>query len=296
MEHGSETIGQKFISDHLQNFNSSVKDLRYWGKYHSRASIRENIIDSSKAIDTLMVGDSNLRHYLDFFVKKLNFKYIDLDGSLNYGPNVLAAYKISYNKEYSCLYSNFIKAMDSLKSTNSAKVIIANRWQLYDYDGYNQFSDSKLIVSPKHQNDVIGGILSDFELILTKFPKYKYYIISAGFDPSVSDLSPIVDSYYLGYIYTYIKKIREILGLKVKETFKPTNQAVVDIINARLIHFADIHENVYYIDRNIPICDNKDLCSLVIHGKPLFTDPHHLSIYGGELVGKYIIEKLNGDG
>ena len=90
----------------------------------------------------------------------------------------------------------------------------------------------------------------------------------------------------------YLKKGRELLGFSVNEDFKPENQYWVDKINARLKTLADKRDNVYFIDRNIPVCKTKEDCYIAIDGKPLYSDIDHLSIYGGETVGKYILKQI----
>lgn len=273
----------------FDRYNSSVKDLRYWDKYHSLASIRENIIDSSKAIDTLMVGDSNLRHYLDFFSKKLNFKYIDLGGSLNYGPNVGAT--VQYYKSYfDNLHTNVMKAVSQMP--DGSRVILANRWQMYEEE-FKTREDAIVNVVPQYKDDVIGGIIADIEKLSSEYPNLKFYVISQPVRPTKVELQPFVNMYYLGTNYKYLKKGRELLGFSVNEDFKPENQYWVDKINARLKTLADKRDNVYFIDRNIPVCKTKEDCYIAIDGKPLYSDIDHLSIYGGEIVGKYILKKVD---
>lgn len=50
-------------------------------------------------------------------------------------------------------------------------------------------------------------------------------------------------------------------------------------------------KNVRFIDPNDALCD-KSQCKIIYKREPIYTDGGHLSIYGAEIVTKYIIEHL----
>ena len=175
-----------------------------------------------------------------------------------------------------------------------SSVIIANRWQMYSED-YKSREDLILNVLPQFKENVIGGLISDLEKIVSDNPKLNFYIISQPVRPSFKDVTPLIDMYYLGTSYKFINKIRKNIGLETRDFFKPTNLESVENINTKLLKFADEHFNVYFIDRNTPICKSKNDCSLIINGTPLYCDVDHLSFYGGEIVGKFILDQINKD-
>ena len=292
---GATTLGllalNKMGAIDLQYKNAkTVKDLEEHFKiFPGFAEIHENIKDKTKPINTLIIGDSNACHYLEYFTKELNLKYVELNASIKYGKNVSGS--LTSNEQYLDLfYKNVIQALSQMP--NGSRVIIANRWQFY-VEEFQSRNDSILKVSQKYQDDVLGGIIADLGQLTDNFHYLKFYIISQPVRPSVPELVPIISKYYLGAKYSYSKKIREFLGFSLNESFHPSNIICAQKINSILKSFSDKHENVYFIDRNIPVCKNKHDCLLVIDDKPLYSDIDHLSFYGGTFVGKYILKKIN---
>ena len=269
---------------------SQVKDLQSaWLQRAGDAKIIDNIIDKTKTTNTLLVGDSNALHYLDFLCRNINLKYVELRASVHYGDNVGLTIQY-FKKDFDKLYPNIIKALSQVPA--GSRVIIANRWQMYEDLVNNKRSDVIYELSPKYKKDVIGGIIKDLESLAVHYPSLKFYIVSQPVRPSEMELSSIIDIYKLGDKANLIKKFREFTGYSIKEKFKPTNVYDVENINSRLIKFAEQYDNVHYVDRNIPICKNINDCSFMVDNKPLFSDADHLSVYGAEIVGKYILEQM----
>ena len=285
---GMLTLNKKNIID-LDNY-IKVKDLeKTWLRFQGDAKIIDNIVDKNKPLNTLIIGDSNACHYLEYFCNVLNLKYVELHGSIKYGNSVEATVQNCKNN-FVNFYPNIIKAISQMPAGSS--VIIANRWQMYSED-YKTREDLILNVLPKFKENVIGGLIADLEKIVSDNPKLNFYIISQPVRPSIKDVTPLIDMYYLGASYKFINKIRKNIGLETREFFKPTNLESVENINTKLLKFADENFNVYFIDRNTPICKSKNDCSLIINGTPLYCDVDHLSFYGGEIVGKFIIDQIN---
>lgn len=68
----------------------------------------------------------------------------------------------------------------------------------------------------------------------------------------------------------------------------------MDKMNAALQKFADSHDNVVLIDRNIPISIGDGFYKTYSDkGVPLFFDEGHFSSEGGIIVGKYIMDEVN---
>ena len=265
---------------------SNHSTLNFWNKYQGYANLKEIIVDSTKDVDTLMVGDSNLKHYLDFFTRKINFQYIELDGTISYGKNVHNLFTGENSQAYQLYYNNLINAVKKLEKKKACKVVFANKWQLYVENNTNLF------VSPSFQNDVLEGIIADIKEIISDYPNCKYYIISQSVRPNFAELNSVIDMYYQGDRYKYLQQLRDLLGTSMRTTFKPNNLDSVRYINLRLQQFANSYSNLYFIDRNIPVCNKIDECLLLNENKPIYSDVAHLSIFGGELVGKYILKNM----
>lgn len=173
-----------------------------------------------------------------------------------------------------------------LEKKKVCKVVFANKWQLYVENNTNLF------VSSSFQDDVLEGIIADIKGIITDYPNCKYYIISQPVRPNFAELNPVIDMYYQGERYKYLQQLRELLGTSMRTTFKPNNLDSVRYINLKLQEFASRYSNLYFIDRNIPVCNKIDECLLINDKKPIYSDVAHLSIFGGELVGKYILKNM----
>lgn len=285
---GVLALNKKGIID-LDNYSTSVRDLSQpWDSLQGDAKIIDNIVDKTKPLNTLIIGDSNACHYLEYFNQVLNYKYVELHSSLQYGNNVGATVQY-YKHNFDKLHTNVVKAVSQMPDGSS--VILANRWQMYEEE-FKNLKDAIVNVVPQYKDDVMGGIIGDIEKLSSDYPNIKFYVISQPVRPTNVELQPFVNMYYLGGNYKYLKKVRELLGFSVKEDFKPENLFWVDKINARLKTLADKRDNVYFIDRNIPVCNTKDDCYIANDGKPLYSDIDHLSIYGGETVGKYILNQI----
>ena len=265
---------------------SNHSTLNYWNKYQGNGNLKEIIVNSKKDVDTLMVGDSNLRHYLDFFTRKINFQYIESAGTISYGKNVHNLITDENSQAFQLYYNNLINAVKVLEKKKVCKVVFANKWQLYVENNTNLF------VSSSFQNDVLEGIIADIKGIITDYPNCKYYIISQPVRPNFAELNPVIDMYYQGERYKYLQQLRELLGTSMRTTFKPNNLDSVRYINLKLQEFASRYSNLYFIDRNIPVCNKIDECLLINDKKPIYSDVAHLSIFGGELVGKYILKNM----
>ena len=51
-------------------------------------------------------------------------------------------------------------------------------------------------------------------------------------------------------------------------------------------------ENLYLIDAKTPIC-HKNLCRIWLdNGTPIYSDSGHLSIWGKNIIGQYILDQI----
>lgn len=66
-----------------------------------------------------------------------------------------------------------------------------------------------------------------------------------------------------------------------------------DYTNEKLQEYASSHNNVSYIDRNIPLkVEGGKYIMTDEHEIPLFYDPTHYTVTGGKVVGKYILDEV----
>ena len=200
------SVNNLHLNEKLINKNE-IKDLsNSWKKFIEFGDIKISLFNKSNTIDMLFLGDSNICHYLDYFSRTLNFKYVELNGSINYGKNVKYTDYPEAKKVLNHLHSNIISSISAMPP--NSKVVIANLWQRYVDIGQH---DPKMILSEKYKNDILGGIIDDIENIVVKRSDLSFYIVSQGVFPSLNELSPVIESYYLGTKAKYVTKIKEIL-------------------------------------------------------------------------------------
>lgn len=61
--------------------------------------------------------------------------------------------------------------------------------------------------------------------------------------------------------------------------------------NHVLQNIADSHKNIFYLDPNNALCANGQ-CTVIINNEPIYSDASHLSIYGSELIGKFLFNLI----
>lgn len=279
---------KKATSNYSQSKCSNQIELNEWNKFPANGEIQEIIVEPNKSINTLMIGDSNLHHYIEYFSRRLNFRYVCVHGSLNYGDNVLVTVTKSSN-EYVKLYPNFINALNTMQKGD--KVLIANRWAQYADDNIDYIQDRLVKISSPYQKDIMGGITADLDKIICRYPHLTFYLISQPVQPDIYSLTATIDMYNNSKSESPML-IRRLLNVKLNGFFKPTNMLVVDRLNSYLEKLADKYQNVYFIDRNRPVCVNQKKCFIIENEKPIYSDIDHLSVYGGKIVGEYILNQI----
>ena len=202
------------------NLSGNVKDLYEWLKFPRNGDINEIVADPNKPINTLMIGDSNLHHYIEYFSRRLNFRYICVAGSLNYGDNVLVTTSRSAFKDYVKLYPNFISALNTMQKGD--KVVIANRWAQYADDNIDSQQDRLVKISSPYQKDIMGGITADLDKIICSYPQLTFYLISQPVQPNINSVTAISDMYNNSKSELPML-IRKLLKVRLKGIFEPTN-------------------------------------------------------------------------
>lgn len=170
---GASTFGVQELNEkgYVElNVKAHIKKLdTVWdSRNNGNSKILESIKDKSAKVDTLLLGDSNASHYLDYFRQNLNFKYVELHGSLNYGSNLSAVF---YNRMayFSPLLHNINIALSQM--ADGSRVILANRWNHYEQLASGKAG--KLVLSSQYKGDMYGALLADFDAMVSNFSKVK---------------------------------------------------------------------------------------------------------------------------
>lgn len=224
--------------------------------------------------DYFIMGDSYSRQYAKFIeengIKTLNWFS---DGCMNY-PNYT---QYRDGQEYMRCSQLFVDTEKDIKN-NQSNFIIAYSWNTYSLvekgKGLEPISFNK---DAKKYNSIIEG---ELDSIIQLMPASKnIYLVGVPSKPSYQIFNCLAGTQLLG-----------------KKLFKPTCAEFIPRnepdINQFLKDFAEQRARVYYIDPNEVLCTDKG-CRMIIDGEPIFSDMGHLSIYGADLVGKYIFETID---
>lgn len=232
-----------------------------------------------------IIGDSNAEHYLYYLrnISKTPIYSAYIRATIGYGSNFsnMKTVVISTIKERQAFYKIYKKMLSKLE--NGDKVILASRWDLY-YTIY--LIEKNLRTSDKTYSDYIKLILSDLDEEISMHPNLKFYIVNSGLATAHS----IINCLRVNLKNSFLSNILNTNKCKVTKDY---SKDYTDKMNIALKTFADNHENVVLIDRNIPISIGDGFYKTYSDkGVPLFFDETHFSSEGGIIVGQYIMNEV----
>ncbi|WP_074018684.1 acyltransferase family protein [Xenorhabdus thuongxuanensis] len=217
----------------------------------------------------IITGDSFSRQYMNSF-KNEKFKAIGIfkDGCF-ITPNYYS--KFDDNDDRVCIlrYNNLIKVMENHPKTD---IILSMSWG--DYKLTNRINGDKL------NGDVNKTIVNELaELIKIGGNERHYYIIGKTNGSKSSSFECLARN-----------------NLPVNRLMSPcpseSNREKIKI-NDDIRHLESMFNNVTFIDPNDILCKNGKCLLLDKKNHPIYSDNSHLSIYGSDIVVKYIIDKIN---
>ena len=85
--------------------------------------------------------------------------------------------------------------------------------------------------------------------------------------------------------------IKHVINTKTAKLLKDYKDWKTDLINKKLEEFCNSTSNAIFIDRNVPLI-TKDGFVLYKNNVAVFYDPMHYSLFGGAIIGKYIMEQV----
>lgn len=229
---------------------------------------------NDETYDYLILGDSFARQYALFLDKnKFHTKNWFADGCLLMSEHIQKQHYLNDNGK-KCHQLG----IDSYKdlSINIKPVLWGFNWDtkiLFDKQGlsFNYRDQTEMyLMALEKELDLALNLSQD---------NVDHYIIGIPTKPSYQIFSCLSETQLLG-----------------NKLFKPTCAEFIPRnepeINQFLKDFAEQRARVYYIDPNEVLCTDKG-CRMIIDGEPMFSDMSHLSIYGADLVGKYIFETID---
>lgn len=246
----------------------------------------EHIGNQNEKPHMMIIGDSNAEHYLYYLknISKTPMYSAFIRATIGYGSyfsNMKIAF-VSTIKERQAMHKIYTTMLSKLE--NGDKVILSSRWDAY-YSFY--LMEEHLRTNDKTYSDYVNLIVSDLNEEISKYPNLKFYIVNNGISTSHS----IINCLKVDLKNSFLSKILNTDKCKVTKDF---SEGHMDKMNAALQKFADSHDNVVLIDRNIPISIGDGFYKTYSDkGVPLFFDEGHFSSEGGIIVGKYIMDEVN---
>ncbi|WP_077928358.1 acyltransferase family protein [Wohlfahrtiimonas populi] len=222
-------------------------------------------------IDYVIVGDSYSRQYVKYILEnKISTRTWFADACL-----FMPEYKISLQNQELTKCTEFVDQFDQTISTEySDKPII---WaQSWDYNSLVARDGSFKLLTVKDAKKYYEAITLGIKNMIEKNKSRNIYLIGVYTRPNYN-------------IYECLSSNRLSRFTETCNEFAPREE---NPINAELEKLAKQYPNVYFINPNDGLC-NEQGCRMLINNEPIFSDMGHLSIYGADIVGKYIFDKIH---
>ena len=233
----------------------------------------------------MIVGDSNALQYRYFFkfCTKIPTYEIAKSAIMAYGKEFASfsqGYYVPLNERQD-FYNLYKKTLSTLNDGD--KVILSSRWTT-QYKNY--LKEKNLLASDKTYSKYMDDIIKDIDEQIKKYPKLHFYIIGTAFCPSWE----YINRTQLDLKDSFLEPLMSKKNYMISSDF---NKKYNDYTNDRLQEYANSHNNVSYIDRNIPLKVGGGKYRMTDdHEIPLFYDPTHYTVTGGKVVGKYILDEV----
>ena len=231
-----------------------------------------------------MIGDS---HTFQYFIYLKNREHEPLyvyswPGTAAYG-SIFSKIKFKDADNTEAVRQNYYETYkDVINSLSDGdKVILANNW----YYAYNLYLKEKKLDNNRTSLDLfLHDLLQDLDEQISLHPQLEFYIVGQGIY-TTTDKVLCVNASLNKSLLSYLVNEEE---CKFTRDYLDGDG---DIINRALKEYANQHQNVKFIDRNIPL-KKGSIFKTFADKNSLFGDLHHYSPYGGILVGEYIMSKV----
>lgn len=247
-----------------QNYKLSRQEFRDMYEGHMMQRQVEGVQyfnSNNNDFDYILIGNSHARHYFSYIIKnKLKVASFALDGCVS-----TRNYYSNYDVE-SCK-NRYKMAVDFIKSHPNKKIIWSIVWELH--------------AAGIPRKDGLDG---DF------MKEVKYFVEDTK--ESNSKIYLIADTQGSREIMFECLAKRDLL---INELTLPNCQSYQDKyfrpVDDELNKIANSYNNVKLINASDSLCDEKK-CKIIDGNIPIYTDNHHLSIHGADIVGSYIFNKI----
>lgn len=268
--------GVKERVDAKYQLSASQYHKKYYGgsRILSDGSVQKFNASSNEQPEFIITGDSFARQYVNFFKKNnVNFIAILKDGCFSSETYLTSVDEMNDNI-CKLRFDNFKKI---LIESGSANVLYMQSWRdklkLLDKNTGEIVTDNhgKILI------DELDKIVNSVEFNSTK--NRKLFIV--GNPPGSSTL-----------VFECKAKeqlpISKILGF----TCDTLNDRPQSSINDTIKKWSLNYNNVFYIEPQDVLCTNDKCLIQTPEGEPIYSDFNHLSIFGADIVGKHILNKI----
>ena len=253
---------------------------RYFGGIgiDSSYEIQKFIHPSSKE-SIIVYGDSFARQYIPYLRNHTNIIGLIRDSSLCFSKFCLT---FNWNRvdKSTLKLDNLNKA---LTQNMADKVLISQRFIAY-------------VRVENNFNKNLNLITESIEELAQNYPNKEFYILSQPYEinPSLPEVCFLYKNKQINE-NNYFQKLRfKNLELCKNKGYSinVSSQSDIKRVNSKLTEIADKHVNLKVIDINKIICKG-DYCKLLNdNGFPLHSDHGHLSVWGRDYVGPYILKEM----
>lgn len=215
----------------------------------------------------LLTGDSFARQFVPYFEKNVSYESV-------VGAGVICYKDLFYDYlggSQKVIYKNLL---DALNNTETSTIVIA-----HNFESYENFIPSYWIKLETSMKDLASS-----------YPNKKFILVGQveklNFLPEYCDYSK-------NRLYLREKLKSNISKSRCSNNYKNRyGGKEVDNANTHLKSIADQINNFEFVDLRNSLCEDKYCKVYDDKGLPLYSDDHHLSIYGAPIVGKFLLEKI----
>ncbi|WP_158076832.1 SGNH hydrolase domain-containing protein, partial [Wohlfahrtiimonas populi] len=225
-------------------------------------------------VDYLMIGDSYSRQYSQYMIhNNISAQTLFADACLFTNNDYVYDNK-KEKKECTEFVHNFYKSLANQNISNTLPLIWAQSWDYYTLK--SRHGDNTLVDNYHHTDQFNTKIVDSINDMIQKNPNRNIYLIG-------SYTRPNYDIYECLSTQNLSRFITESCAEFIPENPTP--------INVHIKKIADQYPHVYFINPDDGLCDTRG-CRMLIDNEPMFSDVSHLSIYGADIVGKYIFDEI----
>lgn len=253
-----------------------ITNQEFHKKYYGGADYPSNkvfyINSSESKFDYIITGDSFGLQY----AKSFDEHEVEAAALFDHGCLIFPNYsRYLNNKEDTSCSEEYTKLKALMDKEPQAPLVFASSWDTYDGMLIKKGGDTPI---KKDKDSYYTIVLSEIlSVIQDGGDKRMYFIIGRPQPARVDGFGCLTGESLIGYR----------LISNCQEWQKKENVDINLYLQNKLAHI----KNVRFIDPNDALCDNSQ-CKIIYKREPIYTDGGHLSIYGAEIVTKYIIEHL----